>query len=211
MPLFFTGCDLDEATDGITGFIFQKSGGDMIIEDRYGNTITVDAEQVEHFAALDADTAQAFLDARFKTKFPDSYSEGETVTVTDTKVTPQEARIAPQAQVIANLPAAVNPAGVGTPVSIALNGLLAIGLLAYRTFALNRINRKDAALEGAGRLVDTIYNVAETLPDKESGRKVALTLDKAIEQAGKVVDTAGEFKKAIDRTETPSIDTEIYQ
>lgn len=203
----FTGCDVDD----ITGFAFTESGGEYIVTDAYDNTLTFDREQAKRIAELGQEDAATFLAARFESKFPESYEAPDaSFAITEQATNPVDVQISPGAQVLANTPGAVAP-GPGTAVSVGLNALLGLGLLAYRSLKLKQISRKDAALDGAGRLIDGIYNVAEVLPDKTQGKKIVKAVDQGLELVSEVAGAAEELKRAVKRTETPTIDGSVYE
>lgn len=205
--LALSGCNLDD----VTGFAFTQTGGEYVVTDQYDNTLTFNRDQAEQIAGLGQNEAQAFLDARFRSKFPTSYASPDASFGISKQVsTPVDVQIAQTAQIAANLPGAVAP-GVGQVVSVALNGLLGIGLLAYRSLKLKQLSRKDAALDGAGRLIDGVYNIAEVLPDKAQGKRIVKAVDQGLELVSQVAGAAEELKKAVKRTETTSIDPSVYE
>ena len=202
----FTGCDLED----ITGYAYTETGGEYTVSDEFGNVLTFDREQTKQIAKLGQQDAEAFLTARFESQFPASYSApGAVFAIARQSTTPTDVQINSVAQVAANVPGVVSP-GVGSTVSVVLNALLGIGLVGYRAFKLKQISRKDAALDGAGRLIDGIYNVAEVLPDKEQGKRVVKVVDQGLDLVFAVTGAADELKRAVKRTETPSIDSSIY-
>lgn len=204
--LFLAGCNLDEVAD----FSVQETGGEYQVTDQFDNVLTFSREQARQIADLGQEEAQAFLDARFRSQFPDSYSDPDAAfEIADQRTTPVDTQVAPAAQAMADLPGQVAP-GVGTAVSVGLNTLLGVGLLVYRNQKLKQISRKDAALNGAGRVIDGIYNIAEVLPDKEQGRRIVRTVDSGLELFEEVSGSVEELKRAVKRTETPSIDTSVY-
>jgi hypothetical protein len=205
--LFLTACDMEEAL----GFAITESGGEYEVTDQFKNTLVFSRDQAEALADLEPEKAQAFLDARFRSKFPSSYLDPETeLRITEQNRNPVEVAYSPAVTAAANLPGAIAPGG-GTAVSVALNGLLGLGLLGYRHFKLKQLSRKDAALNGFGRLIDGVYNVAEVMPDKEQGKKIVKAVDSGLELATEVQGAIEEIKAAVKRTETPTIDAKVYE
>ena len=203
----FTGCDLDD----VTGAAFTETGGEYVVTDQHENTLKFNRDQAEQIADLGQEEAQAFLHARFRSKFPLSYSDqGSTFAISNQMTVPVDVQIAQTAKIAANLPGLVAP-GSGTVVSVALNGLLGLGLLGYRHFKLKQLSRKDAALDGAGRLIDGVYNIAEVLPDKAQGKRIVKAVDQGLELVSQVAGAAEELKQAIKRTETASVDSSVYE
>lgn len=212
--LAFTGCDNDRADElitNLTGWAYSTSGGEYTATDTYGNSYTFSREQTEYLASIPVENAEAYVKAKFKSEFPADYVglDASGVVIKDASTSPETSTVSPAAQALANTPAAVSP-GVGTAVSVGLNGLLAVGLALYRGFSRKQITRKDAALDGAGKLIDGIYNVAEVLPNKEDGKRVAKAVDQALELVNGAAGAAQELKDAVKRTETPSLDPQIY-
>jgi hypothetical protein len=205
--LFLTGCDFDE----VAGFAVSETGGEYVVTDTFDNTLTFTRDQARQIADLGQDDAQAFLDARFRSKFPESYADPEAeFAISEQRTVPVDVQVSPGAQALAEVPGTVAP-GVGTAVSVGLNTLLGLGLIIYRQRKLKQLSRKDAALNGAGRLIDGIYNVAEVMPDKDQGRRVVRAVEQGLDLVESVAGAAEELKQAVKRTETPSIDTRVYE
>lgn len=204
--LFMTGCNLD----GLSDYALVESGGEYKVTDQYDNTLTLPREQAKQLATLSQEDARAFLAARFRSKFPASYaSPGSQFIISAQETTPVEVAPSSMLQTAVNLPGAVAP-GIGTTISVGLNTLLGLFLIGYRSRVLKQLTLKQAALTGAGRLIDGVYNIAETLPDHEQGRKIVRTVDQGLELVSEVAGAAEELKAAVRRTETPSIDTSVY-
>jgi len=154
MALSFTGCQLDDS--GITGFLYEEKGGSYIVTDQFQNELTFTRDQAAQIAELGEETAAAFLTARFRSSFPDSYADPATETsVANAVDVPGQVSPSKAAETITNSLAFIP--GYGQLASVLANGALAIGALWYRS----RKKKGDLVAESLFKGIDTFRDVLD--------------------------------------------------
>lgn len=210
--LLFTGCDKEQIAD----FAYDEVGGQYVVTDSFNNSLTFERDQAKRLAGLPEEDVKLFLDARFRSSFPQSYADPSvSVTVTDQQVTPIEVQLSPELQSL-TAPLSLIP-GFGDLSNLLVTGLAGIGAIYYRRKKNGEIqiregrisqqdaviNRKETALEVLGTVVDIGYDLGKTLPDPEAQIKFERAMDDAILAVGKAKGVLDEVETVIKKTETP--------
>jgi hypothetical protein len=193
MTMAFTGCDVDDNV--VSGFLYEEVGGNYVVTDSFGNELTFTLDQAAQIREMDKPDVRSFLEARFRSTFPESYSAGEEVVVTSEVDDPPDVLVSRTAQTV------VNSLGYmpvwGDLASLVANGILGIGAV----WLGRRKRTADKVNESLVRGIDTFRDV---LDQTSQGEKIDAELTKILRDYQQELRTADEVIALLKRFGTPT-------
>lgn len=193
MTLAFTGCDVDDNV--VSGFLYEEVGGSYVVADSFGNELIFTQDQAAQIRDMDPADVKVFLDGRFKSKYPESYADGQAVTVATEVNNPPDVAVSGTAKTIVNSLSYI-PVW-GDVASLVANGILGIGAvwLGRRKKTAEKVN------ESLVRGIDTFRDV---LDQTKQGDRIDAELTKILQDYQHELRTADEVLGLLKRFATPT-------
>lgn len=192
--LFISGCLPDGGEIG--DFFYDEVGGEYVVTDQFENSLSFDRDQAEQIAELGDAKATAYLTAKFRSEYPESYQDPDTQTQVSEEVdVPGEVQVSKTASSAADSLSYIP--GVGPILSIVGNGVLGIGALWYR----RKKKRAELVGESLVKGIDTFRDVLDQTPQ---GEKIDEELKERLKEHRDKLGVAKEMVALLERWATPT-------